>query len=109
MSSNKNDIVLDVLGGGGSTYHAAQMHGRLWVGCDIVDVPALSRFATLWGRNESDRIKQKIYRVFEKDFIDHYLSEKRRNKVHPIDFVPLLSNGDSLMRKDVVSKSKTLT
>lgn len=109
MASKADDIVLDVLGGGGSTYHAAQMHGRLWIGCDIVHRPALRRFATLWGRRESDRIHPKIARCFKKDFIGHHLSEKRRKGICPIRSVPLLPNGRNIAKRGVVSKSRILS
>lgn len=109
MASNKKDVVLDVMGGGGSTYHAAQMHGRLWIGCDIIERPALSRFATLWGRSEANKVNPRIRQCFEKGFIDHYLSEKMKKAIFPINSVPLLSNGASIMRKVVVSKSRILS
>lgn len=55
MGSNKNDTVLDIFGGGGSTFHAAQIHDRYWLGSEIGDTtPILSRFATLFGRDEED-------------------------------------------------------
>jgi site-specific DNA-methyltransferase (adenine-specific) len=108
MASREGDVVLDVLGGGGSTYHAAQMHGRLWIGCDRVDTPALSRFATLWGRNECDQINSKVLQCFEDNFINYYLEEKKKNRMYPIESANLLTNGRSLTKKDVVSKSRVL-
>lgn len=110
MTTNKetDNIVLDILGGGGSTCHAAQMHNRLWIGCDINDKPALSRFATIWGRTESETLNPKIEECFEETFIGNLLTEKKDNDIHPINRVPRLTNGRSMVKKDVVSKSKVL-
>lgn len=37
MSTNQNDVVLDPFGGGGTTYHAAQLHNRRWIGIELYD------------------------------------------------------------------------
>ena len=37
LSTNKGDVVLDPFGGGGSTFEAAQILGRHWIGAEIVD------------------------------------------------------------------------
>jgi site-specific DNA-methyltransferase (adenine-specific) len=37
ISTNPGDIILDPFGGGGSTYHAAQMLQRYWLGTEITD------------------------------------------------------------------------
>jgi site-specific DNA-methyltransferase (adenine-specific) len=108
MASNPDDVVLDIMGGGGSTYHAAQMHDRLWIGGDINDIPALSRFATIWGRNEEEKVNPKVEECFEESFIRHYLAEKIEKSIHPIRNVPTLSNDHSIEKRDVVSKSKVL-
>lgn len=45
ISTNPSDIVLDPFGGGGSSYEAAQLLGRYWVGSEILTTPAIiSRF-----------------------------------------------------------------
>lgn len=110
MTTNEetDNIVLDILGGGGSTCHAAQMHGRLWIGCDINDKPALSRFATIWGRTEQETLNPKIEECFDKTFIEHLLTEKKAKGIYPIGDVSKLTNGRSMVKKDVVSKSKVL-
>jgi site-specific DNA-methyltransferase (adenine-specific) len=108
MASKEDDVILDVLGGGGSTYQAAQMHRRLWIGCDIVYKPALRRFATLWGRSESDTIHPKIMSCFKKGFIEYHLSERMKGDSY-IDSVRLLHNGTSIAKPSVVSKSRILS
>ena len=37
LSTNPGDVVLDPFGGGGSTFEAAQLLGRHWLGSEIVD------------------------------------------------------------------------
>lgn len=37
MSTNEGDLVLDPFGGGGTTYQAAEMHNRYWVGVEMYD------------------------------------------------------------------------
>ena len=37
ISTNPGDLVLDPFGGGGSTYQAAQKHGRFWIGTELYD------------------------------------------------------------------------
>lgn len=110
MATNKEteNICLDVFGGGGSTYHAAQMHNRFWIGCDANDRPSLSRFATIWGRTEEEKLNPKLAECFEEAFIERLLNEKKSGNIHPINDVPELTNGHSILKKDVVSKSKVL-
>jgi len=109
MASNKDDVVLDVFGGGGSTFHAAQMHGRLWIGCDIANPePCLGRFATIWGKDEANDPHPKIAKCFEGTFLLDAIKEKKERAIYPIRTVDPLTNGHSLLKKDVVSKSKVL-
>ncbi len=37
MSTEPGDLVLDPFGGGGTTFQAAEIHGRNWVGCELYD------------------------------------------------------------------------
>ncbi|MFP5248342.1 MAG: DNA methyltransferase [Acidobacteriota bacterium] len=37
LTTNPGDIVLDPFGGGGSTFEAAELLGRSWLGSEIVD------------------------------------------------------------------------
>jgi site-specific DNA-methyltransferase (adenine-specific) len=46
LSTNEGEIVLDPFGGGGSTFEAAQILKRLWIGAEIVDCELIrDRFA----------------------------------------------------------------
>lgn len=105
MASKPNDVVLDLFGGGGSTFHAAEMHGRYWIGSEIGNtIPILSRFATVFGRKEELKIPGKISKCFDRDFLSTIL----KNRTKKIRTVPLLSNGHSLVKEDVLSKSRVL-
>lgn len=54
IATNPGDVVLDVFGGSGSTYHAAQFHQRKWIGCEIGNVePILRRMHTCFGLQET--------------------------------------------------------
>jgi len=37
IATNENDIVFDPFGGGGSTYQAAELHNRFWLGTEMYD------------------------------------------------------------------------
>ncbi|MFA5206101.1 MAG: site-specific DNA-methyltransferase [Lentisphaeria bacterium] len=39
ISTDPGDVVFDPFGGGGSTYHAAEMHDRRWIGVELYDCP----------------------------------------------------------------------
>lgn len=46
MSTNPEDVILDPFGGGGSTYVAAELNGRYWVGSEIGDcTPVIERLS----------------------------------------------------------------
>lgn len=56
VGTNPGDVVLDVFGGSGSTYHAAQFHQRKWIGCEIGDVqPILRRLHTCFGLTDTGK------------------------------------------------------
>jgi site-specific DNA-methyltransferase (adenine-specific) len=37
ISTNPDDLVFDPFGGGGSTFQAAELHGRYWLGTELYD------------------------------------------------------------------------
>lgn len=43
MSTNEDDLVFDPFGGGGTTYVAAQRHGRRWIGTELYDCQHIQR------------------------------------------------------------------
>jgi len=48
MSTNKGDMVLDPFGGTGTTFYAAERHGRKWEGTELGDTePAIERMEDL--------------------------------------------------------------
>lgn len=108
MGSNEGDVVLDIFGGGGSTFHSAQNHGRYWIGCDINPEPALGRFATVFGRQESESISQKVRACFENGFLQDQLMTKKKRRDFPVRKASVPKNGHYLTRYQVESKSKVL-
>jgi len=108
MASNKKDVVLDIFGGGGSTYQAAQMHDRFWIGCEIGNIePCLSRFATIWNKEEENTPSRKIAKCFKPKYLNHLLEKRRSQNLFPIRDVKPLTNGD-LLKKNVLSKSRVI-
>jgi site-specific DNA-methyltransferase (adenine-specific) len=107
MATNENDIVLDIFAGGGSTLHAAQMHERFWIGCDIGDpTPCLRRFATIYGRDDFAKPPSKIAKCFKKGVLSPLIGQKRKH--HLIRTVRTLPNKKSLLNIDLQSRSKVL-
>lgn len=107
MATNKHDTVLDIFAGGGSTLHAAQIHDRLWIGCDIGDpTPSLRRFATMFGRDEVSEPHHKIKKCFKNGALLPLLRLKRKH--HPIRRVRTLPNKKSLSKIDLQSKSRVI-
>src|SRR5207247_4409480 len=43
MATQKGDIVLDPFGGGGSTFQAAELHHRNWIGVELFDCQHIRR------------------------------------------------------------------
>jgi site-specific DNA-methyltransferase (adenine-specific) len=108
MASNKHDVVLDIFGGGGSTYHAAQMHDRFWVGCEIGNIDAcLGRFATIWGKEEAKSPAQRIFKCFRQEYLRPLLKRRVEENIFPIQNIERLTNGD-LIKKDMLSKSRAI-
>jgi len=110
MASNPGDVVLDVFGGGGSTYHAAQLHKRSWIGCDIGDIiPILQRLKTVSQLNPSNSIPPNINKCLKAEFINRelnaFISESRMAQIEAIEPFENI-NGSS---KEYASKSKVLT
>lgn len=109
MASNPGDVVLDVFGGGGSTYHAAQLHDRSWIGCDIGDVtPILQRLKTVFHLNPINSIPENINTCLKADFIDSelnaFIDEGRTTKIERIEPFKNISRS----YKETASKSKVL-
>jgi site-specific DNA-methyltransferase (adenine-specific) len=108
MASNKHDVVLDIFGGGGSTYQAAQMHDRFWIGCEIGNLNAcLSRFATIWGKTEVLNPPRRISKCFVPKYLRPLLKRRTQEGDFPIQNADPLINGN-LIKKDMLSKSRAI-
>ena len=69
IATHPGDTVLDVFGGSGSTYHAAQFHGRKWIGGEIADVkPILRRMTTCFPMEVTTFGNTILERHFRPDF-----------------------------------------
>ena len=69
ISTNPGDTVLDVFGGSGSTYHAAQYHDRKWIGGEIADViPILRRLETCFSLTVATEGNQVLEQHFHPEF-----------------------------------------
>ena len=65
LSTNEGDIVLDPFGGGGSTFEAAQLLRRSWVGSEIVDCELIrERFARNLPGTESKGLPDHLSDIF---------------------------------------------
>jgi len=109
IGSKPGDIVLDVFGGGGSTYHAAQMHQRRWIGCDIGDVtPIVQRLEIAFHLKPRESIDEVFRNCLKPEFIkselEAYVREDRIAKVKAIK--PLIKINNS--SKEYSSRSRIL-
>jgi len=76
LASNPGDIVLDVFGGSGSTFHAARLHNRKWIGCDVGDVTSIiRRLKAVFEVEPLQCIDAKLIDCFEGGFISQELRE----------------------------------
>ena len=76
MASNPGDIIVDVFGGSGSTYHAAQLHSRRWIGCEVSDTTTiLRRLETVFKLNPLESVNHNLKKCFRSGFIRRELSQ----------------------------------
>lgn len=109
MASNPGDVILDVFGGSGSTFHACQLHSRRWIGCEIGEVTAImQRLRTVFGLADGIVVGTEIGKCFKPTFIKKefaaFVGEDRISvvkAVEPFKNVPRSFNEDG-------SKSKVL-
>jgi site-specific DNA-methyltransferase (adenine-specific) len=76
MGSKPGDIVFDPFGGSGTTYIAAELKGRRWIGTEISTSEAIvARFASIdVDREHLERIRSRLNRLFTRE------SLRRREK-----------------------------
>jgi site-specific DNA-methyltransferase (adenine-specific) len=49
LASDRGSVVLDPFGGSGTTFVAAELLGRVWLGCELDCTPIIDRFSALSG------------------------------------------------------------
>ena len=66
IATKEGNLVVDPFGGSGTTYVAAELKGRRWIGCEVGDCrPILERFARLDREREIlDKLRMNINRLF---------------------------------------------
>lgn len=69
MSSDEGDTVFDPFGGSGTTYMAAELKGRKWIGCEIGPVDDIkNRFSRISEEKEIlESYREKLNTLFPKD------------------------------------------
>jgi site-specific DNA-methyltransferase (adenine-specific) len=107
IATNPGDVVLDCFAGGGSTLHAAQIHGRLWIGGDITDnLSALRRIATFFGTDEAYNLNERLERCFTENFnksvIKAYSINKKNRSILEAGVIKDVS--DSMTQYSIKSK-----
>lgn len=85
LATSPGDVVLDCFAGGGSTLHAAQLHHRTWIGCEIGNTkPALARIGTFFGPAEQTEPPAKLRVCFSNRFLTTVLEQNGKRKRRPI-------------------------
>lgn len=82
MSTNEGDIVFDPFGGSGSTFYAAQINNRYWIGSEIGDNKYIIHRMMLVTRNMSKIAPAKFKRLFINNSSENLaLGEKAHEKL----------------------------
>jgi site-specific DNA-methyltransferase (adenine-specific) len=71
IASGEGDLVVDPFGGSGTTYVAAELKGRRWIGCEVGDCqPIIHRFESLEKeRGLLQEIRRKVNVLFTLDVL----------------------------------------
>lgn len=77
MSTNEGDLIFDPFGGSGTTYMAAELKGRRWIGCEIGDLDVIIKRFDLIKEEEAllQNCRSNLNVLFPKE-----ISENRRKK-----------------------------
>jgi site-specific DNA-methyltransferase (adenine-specific) len=91
IASSEGDLVLDPFGGSGTTYVAAELKNRRWVGCEIGDCqPIVRRFKMLeQDRRLLDGVRARLNVLFTADAL-----RLRQKFGHKTSKYRLAGNGD---------------
>ncbi len=85
LATKPGDVVLDCFAGGGSTLRAAQLHQRLWIGCDIGKPnAALARIAIFFGAEERQSPPSRLKECFSEKFLKtalHQSAQRKRRRI----------------------------
>jgi len=95
IATQEGDLVFDPFGGGGTTYVAAEITGRRWIGVELGDTkPIIDRF-----KNNEDDLKliEKYHREINTLFTDAALAKRFK---HNIPVGPYRVNEEQLKRID---------
>jgi site-specific DNA-methyltransferase (adenine-specific) len=105
MASRPGDLVLDCFAGGGSTLHAAQLHGRFWIGGEIGrPISALKRIATSFGTAEANSLPVRLRECFNNKFSRAVVSEHSERRTPPIMRVGVAKTSDLANRYAIKSR-----
>lgn len=85
LASNPGDTVLDIFGGGGSSFHAAESVNRYWIGCELGNVePIVSRMKTFFEPSYDFESKNQLAQHFNEEFfkneVQHFEELDYRDK-----------------------------
>jgi site-specific DNA-methyltransferase (adenine-specific) len=106
MASKPGDLVLDCFAGSGTTLHAAQQHGRFWIGGEFGEpVAALRRIKTFFGEAETANPPARISSCFNARFRASVIEPYIRGAVKPISGVGTLARA-SLSGDKYAGKSR---
>lgn len=108
LASNPGDVILDCFAGGGSSLHAANLHGRLWIGGEYgKPVATLRRIKTFIGDNETALPPERLLSCFTESFRSAVIETDISRTDRPIKSTEKLEDVSGLMEK-FASKSKVL-
>jgi DNA methylase len=95
LATKDGGVILDCFAGGGSTLHAAQLHRRLWIGCDVGNPnAALARIATFFGTEEQNAPPNQLKKCFSKSFLEKVLQQNAQRRPRPIVTAGKLANSN---------------
>jgi site-specific DNA-methyltransferase (adenine-specific) len=88
LATKTGDVVLDCFAGGGSTLHAAEQHGRYWIGVDIASYKSsLQRIKTFLDAREASAPPKRLQECFTRDFVRAALTIDPESRSRPIKHV----------------------
>ena len=102
LATKPGDVVLDCFAGGGSTLHAAEQHGRNWIGVDIASYESsLQRIKTFLDFRETPRPNKRLQACFTREFVNAALTIRPESRSRPIKRISALADasGDRFRSK----------